>query len=77
MLRSTRNRILLAPANLISRYTKLQAIKVLPLPVAICTSALGLARVRDSSNLCIARSCTGQSSDVSSGGMIVRLRRRL
>ena len=44
LLRSTRNSTRRAPACLIRRYTWLQAMKVLPLPVAICTSARGRRR---------------------------------
>ena len=43
--------------------------KVLPLPVAICTRARGRPAASDRSRLSMARSCTGQSSDASRGGM--------
>ena len=59
-----------------SRYTKLQAVKVLPLPVAICINALGFASASDPSKLRMARACTGQSAPVSSGGISVSLWRR-
>ena len=77
LLRSTRNSTRRAPACLIRRYTWLQAIKVLPLPVAICTSALGRPAARDSSRFLMALSCTAHRPDGSKGSMTFSLWRRL
>ena len=51
--------------------------KVLPLPVAICTKERGRASSSDCSRLRMASACTGQRPDSSSGGISVSLRRRL
>ena len=77
LLRSTRNSTLRTPPCLIRRYTSLQAMKVLPLPVAICTSARGRPVARDSSRLLMARSCTGHRPDAFRGGMTFNVWRRL
>ena len=58
------------------RYARLQAVKVLPLPVAIWINARGFASASDSSRLPMARACTGQSAPASSGGMACKRWRR-
>ena len=77
LLRSTRNSTRWAPAYLMSRYTWLQAMNVLPLPVAICTRERGRASASDCSKLRMACACTVQRLESSSGGIVVNLRRRL
>ena len=72
LLRSTRNSTRFAPVCLMRRYTKLQAVKVLPLLVAIWINARGFANASDSSKLRMARACTGQRPPASNGGISVR-----
>ena len=55
----------------------MQAMNVLPLPVAICTKERGRASANDCSRFVMASACTGQRPDSSSGGISVSLRRRL
>ncbi len=75
LFRSTRNRMRFALAYLISRYEKVHAVYVLPLPVAIWISDRGWLSASDLSRLRTASIWTGQSLPVFSSGMFWRLPR--
>ena len=69
---STRKSTRLAPAYLMRRYTRLQAMKVLPLPVAICTKPRGRPAASDCSRLVMARAWAGHRPSSFKGGMVCR-----
>lgn len=58
----------LALANLIRRYTKLTAVYVLPLPVAIWIKARGLASLKERSRLVMASIWQSRRPEVMRGG---------
>ena len=74
--RSTRNKIRCAPARRTRRQASLQAVKVLPEPVAIWIMARGLSRASDSSRLTMAGPWAGRRLVMSTGSSCFILRRR-
>ena len=73
---STRNRMRRAPPNFSSRYTDVMAVKVLPAPVAMCTSARGLLLASERSSPVTALTWQARRSCAGKGGMACARRRR-